>query len=412
MKVRFPDGFLFGTATAAHQVEGDNKWNDWWYYEQIGKLPYKSGKACNHWELYKDDIELMAELGYNAYRFSIEWSRLFPEEGRFNEEAFNRYREIIELLLKKGITPSVTLHHFTSPLWFMKKGGFAKDENLRYWEQYVDKAAELLKGVELVATFNEPMELVIEGYLTGNWPPFWGDAEKAFTVEANILRAHRIAHELLSGRFKVGVVKSSPLIRPLSPASAEVAREVDSLQNWYFLDAVFSGELKTPLGTVRTGESDADFIGVNYYTLHLIGNVDPVEGLYRYDFGGYGRTQMGWKICPEGIYAVLKEASRYERPIYVTENGIATLNDAERIDFIAQHLYHVARALKDGVDVRGYFYWSLMDNYEWDKGFEPKFGLVEVGANFRRIPRESARFYGTVAREKRLELNPVEEPTP
>lgn len=115
MEIRFPDGFLFGTATAAHQIEGDNEWNDWWYYEQVGKLPYKSDKACNHWELYREDIELMAELGYNAYRFSIEWSRIFPEKGRFNEDAFNRYREIIELLLKKGITPSVTLHHFTSP---------------------------------------------------------------------------------------------------------------------------------------------------------------------------------------------------------------------------------------------------------------------------------------------------------
>ncbi|MDI3474827.1 MAG: beta-glucosidase, partial [Thermococcaceae archaeon] len=318
-----------------------------------------------------------------------------------------RYREIIELLLEKGVTPNVTLHHFTSPRWFMEKGGFLKEENLKYWEEYVDKAAELLKGVKLVATFNEPMEMIIEGYLTGNWPPFLRNAEKAFTAEANILNAHRIAYEVLSGEFKVGVVKSSPLIRPISPEFREVAGEVDNLQNWYFLNAIFSGELVTPFGTVRTGESDADFIGVNYYTLHLIGDVSPVEGLYRYEFGGYGRTQMGWKIYPEGIYEVLKRASGYGRPLYVTENGIATLNDSERVDFIARHLHQVWRAIEDGVDVRGYFYWSLMDNYEWDKGFEPRFGLIEMDfETFERRPRKSAYFYGEIAREKKVGLAP------
>lgn len=157
MGIEFFKRFLFGTATASHQIEGDNVWNDWWYYEQMGKLPYKSGKACNHWELYKDDIVLMHSLGYDAYRFSIEWSRIFPKADKIDETALNKYREIIELLLEMEIVPNITLHHFTSPLWFMQKGGFAKEENLKHWEKYVEIVSKILEGVQFVATFNEPL---------------------------------------------------------------------------------------------------------------------------------------------------------------------------------------------------------------------------------------------------------------
>lgn len=402
----FPEKFLFGTSTAAHQVEGDNKWNDWWYYEQIGKLPYKSGKACNHWELYREDIELMAELGYNAYRFSIEWSRLFPEEGKFNEDAFNRYREIIELLLEKGITPNATLHHFTSPRWFMEKGGFLKEENLKYWEQYVDKAAELLKGVKLVATFNEPLVYVTMGYLTAYWPPFIKSPFKSFRVAANLLKAHSIAYELLHGKFKVGIVKHIRVMLPERKGDEKAARKADNLFNWYFLDAIWSGKYRGAFKTYSVPESDADFIGVNYYTASTVRrSLNPLKMFFEAKDAEIGerRTQMGWSVYPEGIYLALKRASEYGRPLYVTENGIATLDDEWRKEFIIEHLRQVLRAIEDGIDVRGYFYWSLMDNYEWREGFEPRFGLIEVDfETFERRPRGSAYLYGEIARTKKL----------
>ncbi|WP_175059609.1 glycoside hydrolase family 1 protein [Thermococcus sp. 2319x1] len=380
--------FLWGTSTAAYQIEGDNKWSDWWYWAEKGKLP-KAGKACNHWELYREDIELMSKLGYNAYRFSIEWGRIFPEENKVNEDALLRYREIIELLLKKGIEPMVTLHHFTLPTWLALKGGLLRDENLKYWEKYVDTIADILKGVKLVSTTNEPMELVIEGYLTGNWPPFIRDPKKAFQVEKNLINAHSIAYEMLSGKYKVGIVKSMPSIKFPDGGMAE---EVENIQTFYFLDAIFEGTLKTPFGGLRVLESDLDYIGINYYTLHIVSpDEDPVVSLYEYEFGGYGRTQMGWKIYPKGIYEAIVKASKYERPMYITENGIATEDENERIGFIRAHISWVKRAIEEGFDVRGYFYWSFIDNYEWDKGFEPKFGLVSYDPlTWRRIPKKSA----------------------
>ncbi|MCO6042045.1 glycoside hydrolase family 1 protein [Thermococcus alcaliphilus] len=404
----FPEFFLFGTATSSHQIEGDNKWNDWWYYEEIGKLPYKSGKACNHWELYREDIELMAQLGYNAYRFSIEWSRLFPEEGKFNEEAFNRYREIIEILLEKGITPNVTLHHFTSPLWFMRKGGFLKEENLKYWEQYVDKAAELLKGVKLVATFNEPMVYVMMGYLTAYWPPFIKSPFKAFKVAANLLKAHAMAYDILHGNFDVGIVKNIPIMLPASnrEKDVEAAQKADNLFNWNFLDAIWSGKYKGAFGTYKTPESDADFIGINYYTASEVRHSwNPLKFFFDAKLADLSerKTDMGWSVYPKGIYEAIAKVSHYGKPMYITENGIATLDDEWRIEFIIQHLQYVHKALNDGFDLRGYFYWSFMDNFEWAEGFRPRFGLVEVDyTTFKRRPRKSAYIYGEIAREKKI----------
>ncbi|ASJ07291.1 glycoside hydrolase family 1 protein [Thermococcus pacificus] len=405
MALKFPEGFLFGTATAAHQIEGENRWNDWWYYEQIGKLPYKSGKACNHWEKYEEDIGLMAELGYNAYRFSIEWSRIFPEEGRLNEDALNRYTEILELLRRKGIEPNVTLHHFTSPLWFMKKGGFLREENLKYWEKYVETVADILKGVKLVATFNEPMVYVMMGYLTAYWPPFVKSAFKAFKVAANLLKAHAIAYETLHGSFNVGIVKNVPVMLPASDSERDrkAAQKADNLFNWNFMDAIWSGNFRGAFKSYRVPESDVDFIGINYYTAAEVRHSwNPLKFFFDARDAEIGdrKTQMGWSVYPEGIYRVISKMAGYKKPMYITENGIATLDDEWRKEFIVQHLQYVHKAISEGYDVRGYFYWSLMDNYEWREGFEPRFGLIEVDYDtFERKPRESAYLYGEIAKK-------------
>ncbi|WP_461864786.1 glycoside hydrolase family 1 protein [Thermococcus sp.] len=415
--IEFLESFLFGTATSSHQIEGNNIFNDWWFYEQEGRLKYKSGKACNHWELYREDIELMAALGYSAYRFSIEWSRIFPKENELNKNALQRYQEIIDLLNERGITPMVTLHHFTSPLWFMKKGGFAKEENLRYWERYVKAVAESVEGAELIATFNEPMVYVMMGYMTGEWPPFIKNPLKAGKVEANLLKAHAMAYEILKGQnFKVGIVKNIPVFIPAgeSERDRKARDKVDNLFNWNFLDAIWSGRVKSPLRTYKVPESDADFIGVNYYTASEVRHSwNPLKLFFEAKLADLSerKTLMGWSIYPKGLYEVLMNVqSRYKKPIYVTENGIATLDDEWRIEFIIQHLQYVHKALKDGCDVRGYFYWSLMDNFEWAEGFRPRFGLIEVDyETFERKPRKSAYVYGEIAKSGKIRDGLIEK---
>ncbi|RLF80963.1 glycoside hydrolase family 1 protein [Thermococci archaeon] len=408
MGIKFFDEFIFGTATSSHQIEGNNKWNDWWYYEQMGKLPYKSNKACNHWELYKEDISLMHSLGYDGYRFSIEWSRIFPRESEIDENALNKYREIIELLFKSGITPNVTLHHFTSPLWFMQKGGFAKEENLKYWEQYVETVVGILKGVKLVATFNEPMVYVMMGYLTAYWPPFVKSPFKAFKVAANLLKAHGLAYEILSSRLKVGIVKNIPIMLAASDMERDkkAAERADNLFNWNFLDAIWSGKFKGVLSTYTVPDSDVDFIGVNYYTASEVKySWNPLKFFFDARLAELSerKTQMGWSVYPKGIYEAIVKVSRYEKPIYITENGIATLDDEWRKEFIVQHLQYVHKTIEEGYNVNGYFYWSLMDNYEWREGLTPRFGLIEVDyTTFKRKPRESAYVYGEIAQKKEI----------
>ncbi len=409
--LKFPQNFIFGTATAAHQIEGDNKNNDWWYYEQTGKLPFKSGKACNHWEMYRDDIELMASLGYNAYRFSIEWARIYPEEGKRSYEAIGRYNEILKLLNKRGIVPMVTLHHFTLPLWFLQKGGFEKEENLKYWKEYVETVRDEIKDARFIATFNEPMVYVMAGYIEGQWPPFKKSPRVASKVEANILKAHAIAYEILGEKFQVGIVKNIPVFLSASPRDKDLkaARKADDLFNFNFLDAIWSGEVKTIIGKYKVEESDIDFLGVNYYTAYRVKYVmNPLKFYMDVELANIGtrKTDMGWSVYPEGIYKAIEKMRRYERPIYITENGIATLDDEWRIEFIIKHLQNVHRAIKDGYDVRGYFHWSFMDNFEWDKGFAPRFGLVYVDyKTFERKPKKSAYVYGEISRTKEVRGN-------
>ncbi len=400
--------FIFGTATASHQIEGNNKNNEWWEAEQKGELPYKSGRACDHWERYEEDIQLMDDLGYDAYRFSLEWSRIFPKQGKLNKSALKRYQNIINLLNEKEITPMVTLHHFTNPQWFMDKGGFAKDENLCHWKRYVKTIVEEISGVDLFGTINEPMVYVMTSYMDGEWPPFENSVLKAGRVEKNLLRAHAAAYKYLKKLDKtVGIVKHYPYIRPESKKKRDVkaAEKADALFNWNFMDAIWSGDLKTPLRSYQVPKSDADFIGLNYYTIHKAAHSwNPLKLFLDTEEADIGdrKTLMDWSVYPEGIYKGIKHFQRrYDKPIYVTENGIATEDDEWRIEYILKHLMQIHKAREDGYDVRGYMYWSLMDNFEWAEGFEPRFGLIEVDFDdFDRKVRDSAKVYRKIAEKK------------
>ncbi|NJE07857.1 glycoside hydrolase family 1 protein [Thermococcus sp. M39] len=401
---KFPDSFLLGTATSSYQIEGDNVWSDWWYWAEKRKLP-KAEKACNHWELYKEDIELMASLGYPAYRFSIEWARIFPEEGKLNEAALIKYQELINLLNKKGITPMLTIHHFTLPTWFALKGGFEKEENLKYWEEYISVITEL-KGVELVATFNEPMVYVVASYLMGMWPPFKKNPLIAGKVAVNMINAHAIAYEILHGKFKVGIVKNYQHFIPASDSKRdkEARDRVDYLFNWAFIDGIFYGSYEGFMKKHKVSESDLDFIGINYYNIQKVKKSrNPLNPFIVEDANVSRKTDMGWSVYPKGIYDGIRSFSRYEKPMYITENGIATLDDEWRIEFIVQHLQYVHKAIKEGFDINGYFYWSFMDNYEWAEGFRPRFGLIEIDyETFERKPRRSAYIYGEITKKKEI----------
>ncbi|MCY0868212.1 MAG: glycoside hydrolase family 1 protein [Desulfurococcus sp.] len=405
MPVVFPSGFLFGTATAAHQVEGDNIYNDWWKWEVEGRLPYKSGKACNHWEMYKQDIELMSKLGYRAYRFSIEWSRLYPREDVFNEDALNRYTEILDLLAKNNIKPMITLHHFTSPAWFSSKGSWIKRDNIRFFLRFVEKVADSIRGVDYWITFNEPNIYILMGFMRGEWPPGYKSIGKAREALVNLVEAHSEAYHILSKRgVRVSIAQNIIPFKPFSERRRDVekTRMIDESYNWSFIKGVLNGSAEFLGRKLRVKESSLDYIGVNYYSAWLVKHswnpfklfidVKPLDtGLW---------TKMNYCIYPRGIYeAVEKAYSETGRSVVITENGVSVDDDELRVLSIIRHLQYVSKAVKEGVPVEGYFYWSFIDNYEWDKGFEQRFGLVEVDYNtFERKPRKSAYIYGEIAR--------------
>ncbi len=410
----FPPGFVFGTATSAHQVEGDNRFNDWWEWEEKGKVP-RSGRACGHWQLYRDDIELMARLGYRGYRFSVEWSRIFPREEVFSEEALLKYAEIVDLLRGKGIEPVVTLHHFTNPTWFNKRGSWLREDNTRYFLKFVEKVADTLKGVKYWVVFNEPNVYVLQGFILGVWPPGYRGVGKGEKALRSLVKAHAEAYSVLGKRgVWVGVAQN---LIPFKPASTrrrdvEKTRLVDLAYNWAFIDAVLSGEYTFLKSEGRAVSSDFDFIGVNYYSAYLVKHswnpfklfveVKPLETDLR--------TTMGYYVYPRGIYEVTRAAYEHTRkPIIITENGVAVEDDEDRIKAIIRHLQYLHKAIHDGVRVEGYYYWSLMDNYEWDKGFSQRFGLIEVDyETLERRPRKSAYVYGEIARTNTVKSELVE----
>lgn len=406
---RFPPGFLWGASTSSHQVEGDNVWNDWWESEQSGKLPYRSGQACRHYELFERDFDLARSLGQNAHRLSIEWSRIEPSEGAWNEEAIAHYAKVIEALRARNLEPIVTLHHFTNPAWFSRRGGWARRDGARLFGQYVARVVETLgPRVKYWLTINEPTVYVVQGYVLGEWPPFaksaWGTASRVFV---NLARAHRAAYREIH-RIRpdamVGFAHSGQLIVACNPARMP-DRLAAGLRDLLLNHAFFS-----LIGTRRGGRSPAlDFIGLNYYYRTIVQSAG--SGLQRL----LGRTceaphhergpmsDIGWEIHPAGLTSMLQKYAQYGLPILVTENGIATEDERLRRDYIRWHLRSLAAAVEGGVNVFGYCYWSLIDNFEWALGTRPRFGLVAVDYDTQqRVPRPGAAFFAEVCRTNRL----------
>ena len=425
----FPDGFSWGAATAAHQVEGGNTESDWWIWEQMdGRIAGggSSDDGPNHWEKYEGDFDLMQADGMNAYRMSISWAKLFPTRESFDsltpdETAVQHYHDVFAALEARGIAPMVTLHHFVSPAWMVdpsapvaerKMMGFADPDIADDFATFATWAGEEYGAeVDLWITINEPLALVLGGYLVGQFSPglVYDPAEDLLLrVVRGQIDSHVAAYDALHAAdatdadgdgtaVAVSIAKHQRVFfgeAPCSTVDAEAAEQIRYLQNELFLNAIVRGDLDAngdgDLDDPEDLEADpayagrADFLGINYYGLTFVNGRAPLSDLIpgipsiedsRSDLP---KNDLRWAIYPGGFRTVLEEAAGYGLPIYVTENGTADQGGELRGPFLVEHLWVLADVIADGVDVRGYFHWSLMDNFEWAEGYCPRFGLYRV----------------------------------
>lgn len=415
MTDRFPEDFLWGASTSAYQVEGSNFNSDWSKWEtETGRE--KAGKACEHYDRFRRDFAIAKNLGHNAHRLGIEWSRLEPSEGKFDDNAWAHYAEVIDELLSNGIEPILTLHHFTLPLWFADKGGWLNEKSPRIFRRFAEKAAEKLgKRVRYWITINEPNILAILAYFWGQWPPCHKDLKEAVSVLNNMLRAHALSYSAIkehSGEASmVGIAKAVTAFHPyslISPADRLSVYFRDRFHNHTFVSSLIKGKIgfdvskNEKLHRSRT----LDFIGLNYYFRQFIrGGISCLKDPFGEVASPPPRagkreiTDMGWEVYPEGLYEVAKAFSKYRLPLMITENGIAATDDEKRVEYIRTHLQALLKAIMEGVPVKGYLHWSLLDNFEWDSGYSKKFGLVEVDLKTQaRSIRPSANYYSGIIR--------------
>ena len=398
----FPKYFLWGSATSAHQVEGGNH-NDWSEWEmanaerlareaekKYGHLSswerikdqatdprnYISGHACDQYNRYEEDFDIAKSLGHTAHRFSIEWSRIEPEEGKFDEKEIEHYRQVIRALRARGLEPFITLWHWTLPLWLAKNGGILNRRFSEYFKRYVTKLAEVFGAeINFWITINEPEIYALNSYYRGMWPPQKTGLINFFRAIYALNRAHKGAYRVIkkiNPNAKIGASLNMACFESTGDFLSRAMKwAADLLWNWYFLRRICN---------------ELDFIGINYYFHNWING-------FRFSQNENKKTNdMGWEIYPKGLYRVLSDVKQFQLPVYITENGVADMRDAFRADFILDHVSEIKHAMIEGVDVRGYFYWSLLDNFEWDKGFWPRFGLVEIDYKTQKRKIRSSAF--------------------
>jgi beta-glucosidase len=411
--------FLWGVATSAHQVEGAPA-NDWIEWEAAGRLKVPTervGRGSGHRERWAADFALLPTISANAYRFSLERSRIEPEPGRFSEEALAFEAERVAALVRMGVEPCVTLHHYTNPRWFHAAGGWEAPESVDGFGRYAREVARALGSrVRLWVTLNEPVVFVLGGYLGGEIPPGRRGFPSAARAFENLLRAHAEAAAVLresSPGARVGIAHNMLEFSPDRETSAldrRLAREGDRLYNLALLEAIATGELDWSFpgqGRLRRRipelEGSNDYVGVNYYSrvhIRFRGLPGAIGEFFYRDPSARGLTDTGWEIRPEGFDHALRQAERVGLPVIVTENGIATGDDRRRADFLREHALVLAHRLAAGSRIDGYFYWSLLDNFEWLEGFRPRFGLFGVDyATMTRIRRPSADVFARLGRE-------------
>ncbi len=399
----FPPGFYWGSGTSAYQVEGGIENTDWANASQEGRVPV-CGLACDHYHLYEADFDKAKDLGHTAHRFSVEWARIEPEEGKFDEATILHYREVLRALQERGLKPYITLWHFTLPLWFSKSGGFEQSDSPEIFARYCAYVVTQLGDLcEHFSTMNEPNVFGSNGWLRGTWPPFkrfaltdlvsitnsgrqyeakankgLGPVFTYFRVMKNLAWAHNEAYKEIkkvSPQTEVSVVKHVIVF--------------DSNSNPFNLVKAWLANYFWTHKFMRRVNQYCDSIGLNYYFYTQFGD----KRVWR-------KTDMDWNYAPEHIYDALMMLARYRKPLFVSEGGIADASDSGRAEYITKQVEGVWRAIQAGADVRGHLYWSFMDNYEWALGFEKRFGLVEINYETQeRTIRPSAYVYKKICED-------------
>lgn len=405
----FPPNFLWGASTSSHQVEGNNH-NQWTVWElqnakdlaksasdRLGWLSdwekikseaedpnnYISGKAVDHFNKYKSDFDLAKKMNLNALRFGIEWARIEPSEGKWDKKAILHYRSYISELRKRNIEPVLNIWHWTNPVWFEKKGGFKKRQNLKYFERFVQKiASEFSSELTFIITVNEPNVYASHSFGLGFWPPQEKSWLLASKVYFNLIRAHKSSYRILKLQNKNLLIGSAPQLANIQPKRPQNLVDVISTKlmnyawNWWYCNRI---------------RRHQDFVGFNYYFSDYYKSM-------RIANPEVPKNDLGWYMEPEGLYSLMKKVwSKYRKPILVTENGVADSDDKYRKWWIEESINAMERAMSEGVQVIGYMHWSLLDNFEWAYGWWPKFGLIAVDrkSGFRREMRPSAKWFST-----------------
>ncbi len=404
-----PKGFLWGTAISAHQSEGGNTASDSWLIENITPTAFKdpSGDACDSYHRYKEDLDIAASLGLNCYRFGIEWARIEPEPGKFSQAALDHYVRVLEACHARKLMPMVTYNHFTVPLWFAMRGGFEVADGADLFARFCGRATETLGPlIGMASTFNEAnivllrkvlprfasdaaaqnaRNMIAAAKVRTNSPQFssmlFGDPDKIAEVMLDAHAKGMAAIKAGPGDFPVGVTLSMQEIEAVGPNSR--AKEAEATMYGGWIEAA----------------RKADFIGVQTYTRLRIGE----KGLLPPD-GSVPLTDMGYENYPHAVGACLRYAAEHiGRPVYLTETGIGSTDDTKRAKFIEATIAEVAKCIAEGIDVKSYLYWSLLDNFEWTTGYAKQFGLVSVDLKtFKRTLKPSAQVLAAHARANRL----------
>jgi beta-glucosidase len=463
--LQFPKGFYWGAATSSHQVEGGN-YNDWTEWEKknakilaaeaemnfLDVAPdwerikpeatdpqnYISGQAADHYNRFSEDIKIMKELNFTAYRFSIEWSRVEPAKQQFNNSAIEHYRNVIDELKRNGIEPFVTLWHRSNPMWVAEQGGWENKETVRNYLNYVLRIVkEFGPDVKFWMPLNEPIFFILGSYLGGQYPPQVKSLLRSEKVFKNLITAFNEASQIIHEHINDVQVGTADAAMYLEAFENKWHNKLTvRLINWYCNDRFTKATLPY-----------ADFLGVQYYTrglvnwewkkwypkpvqviepaeLHPSRNRSAVDDIRDPDLNAftlmktqmsldpgseagvdtkYPLSDMGWEIYPKGLYNFLMDIKKYNKPVIITENGIADALDVHREQFIKNHLTMIHHAISSGVNVKGYLHWSLLDNLEWNKGFWPKFGLVDVDSKtMQRKIRKSALTYAEIIKNNGL----------
>ncbi|HAV76475.1 MAG TPA: glycoside hydrolase family 1 protein [Anaerolineae bacterium] len=425
----FPRGFLWGTATAAHQVEGNNTNNQWWKWEQDGHTNGTSGLACDWWGgRWKEDLDRAAESGQNAHRFSVEWSRIQPTPDSWDEHALERYRNMLRGLKERGMTPMVTLHHFSDPLWLYEKDGWEHEEVVALFEKFVRRTVEALKEYcTLWCTINEPNVYALSGYVAGDFPTKRRGVNVAMQVMANMLRGHaaayRAIHEI-QPEARVGFAHHHrPMVakRAWSPLDLLMRKIRYDGINMGFPSAISTGVMRTPVAKVSIPEAKGtqDFLGLNYYSVDMVSfDITNPKELFTHSEcpPGSDMSDTGFIAnIPTGLFDSIKWATRTfpNLPIIITENGVEDADDHMRPRYIAQHIHQMWRTVNFNWPVKGYFHWSLVDNFEWERGWTQRFGLWGLDVETqKRIKRPSADLYAEICKENGLSSEMVQKYCP